>query len=262
MDHGAKERVDGRDGLGNLSSVEKALWILQFVGQAKQRTLAEITATTRLPKSTTVRLLNTLVNAEFLRRTSHGHYAIAIKVWRIGCSAVSYEDVRKDVIPALQRLVDETSETAFYAVYEDGFAVYVEKLDSVQPIRSFTPIGGRSPAYAAASGKALLAWQPAEEIERVADLAQSHTSTTIAGATAIVDHCTEIRTSGYALNRGEWREGVWGVAAPVRGRDGAVVSSIGISGPRERVETNLDGYVDTVRATAKQLSRLFGGEES
>ena len=44
-----------------------------------------------------------------------------------------------------------------------------------------------------------------------------------------------IREQGYAVNRGEWRESVGGVAAPVRDPGGMVIAAIGVSGPIERL---------------------------
>jgi DNA-binding IclR family transcriptional regulator len=41
--------------------------------------------------------------------------------------------------------------------------------------------------------------------------------------------------NGYAINRGEWREGVCGVAAPIKDARGVVIAAIGISGPAERL---------------------------
>lgn len=259
MDQGITEWDFVPEEGAKLTSVEKALLILQFIGQSRECTLSSIISFTGLPKSTAVRLIDTLLNMGFVRRTSHGQYAVAIKVWRIGASAVGYDDVRAHVLPVLQGLVESMGETAHYAVYEHGSAVYVEKIDGLHPIRSYTTVGGRSPAYATATGKALLAWCPREEIRRVGALAERHTESTIAGVDEVTAECDAIRRQGYSVNRGEWRDGVWGVASPVFGRGGQLVAAIGISGPRDRLETNLDQGADVVRAAAHELTKLNGG---
>ena len=43
----------------------------------------------------------------FLRRLGHGEYIVALKLWRIGCAAVDYENVRDTIIPTLRRLVEK-----------------------------------------------------------------------------------------------------------------------------------------------------------
>ena len=62
----------------------------------------------------------------------------------------------------------------------------------------------------------------------------------------------------YAVNRGEWRETVWGIAAPVRNGDGGVVAGIGISGPSTRMKPGIlkDLAAEVVRAAAVVGQRL------
>ena len=252
------EGSDQDRGLNLSRSVAKALAILEFVGLNGESGLAQIAAATKLPKSTLHRLINTLVEEGFLRRTAYGQYRVTVKLWRIGASAVDYEAVRESARDVLEGLVRATSETAHYAVYEGGWAVYVEKIDGVHPIRAYTTVGGRSPAYASATGKALLAWRGANEIAHVGESAERFTSATHVGAEPLLTHAEAIRQAGVAINRGEWRADVWGVGAPVFGPAGDVVAAIGVSGPAARVETNLERYVAAVREAAQRLSSLDG----
>ena len=67
-----------------------------------------------------------------------------------------------------------------------------------------------------------------------------------------------MRRQGYAVNRGEWRASVWGIGAPVFDRHGKVISAVGISGPRERLEPNVDAFAEVVVAAAKELSLRMG----
>lgn len=242
-----------------LSAVEKSLLILQVIGSQPESSLADILEKTGLPKSTAVRMLTTLTRSGFVQRTSHGQYAVSVKVWRIGSMAVGYDDVRAHVIPALKALVAATGETAHYAVYDNGHAVYVEKVDGMHPIRAYTAVGGQSPAYATATGKALLAWQTLEEIRRVAATSQRHTDTTVVGVRNLLAETRAIQRQGYSVNRGNWREGVWGVGSPVFGRGGILLAAVGISGPRDRIENNLNKWVEIVRRTGRELTRLRGG---
>ena len=205
-----------------------------------------------------LRLISTLVELGFLRRTGHGEYGIALKLWRIGCAAVDFEHVRDAIIPTLQKVVDTTSETALYAVYDAGRAVYVEKVEGLHPIRAYASVGGHSPAYATATGKSLFAWQDEAEIRRVAQEAVSFTPTTRTSVEELVRHTAEIRRLGFAVNRGEWREGVWGVAAPIFGRRHELVAALGVTGPRDRIEPQIDDFSSIVREAASNLSSIHG----
>ena len=241
-----------------LSSIAKALGIVEYVGSAGRRSLAELNAHTGLPRSTLLRLVSTLVELGFLRRTSHGKYGIALKLWRIGCAAVDFEHVRDAIIPTLQQVVTTTSETALYAVYDAGRAVYVEKVEGLHPIRAYASVGGHSPAYATASGKSLLAWQEEAEIRRVAHDAVAFTPTTRTSVEELVRHTADIRRLGFAVNRGEWRDGVWGVAAPIFGRRHELVAALGVTGPRDRIEPQIDRVSSIVREAASNLSIIHG----
>ncbi len=236
-------------------SVAKALAIIEYVGLEQLSTIPQLSARTGLPKSTLHRLLGTLVDDGFLYRAAHGHYKVSFKLWRIGASAVDLDSIRQNARHVLVNLVKKTSETAHYSVYENGHAVYVEKMDGLHPIRAYTMLGGHAPAYACATGKAMLAWQREDEIRRVAKNAKRFTRNTVVGELPILREMSRIREMGYAVNQGEWRDGVWGVAAPILEPAGDVLAAIGISGPEERIRAGLDNLAKAVTRAAAELSQ-------
>src|SRR5579872_3451758 len=244
-----------------MSSVAKALLVLECVGLSDRRTLTDIAKDVALPKSTLLRLIHALIARGFLRRTAHGEYAVSLKMWRIGCNALDSGAIRDEVLPLLRRLVERTGETAHYAAYEDGSSVYIEKVDGLHPIRSYTAVGGRSPAYATATGKALLAWRSENEIATVAENGKRWTASTLVGVKKIVANMAEIRRLGYAVNRGEWRESVWGIGAPVFDRYGKGIAAVGISGPGDRVEPSIKTFAEHVCPAAREISRRHGACE-
>jgi IclR family KDG regulon transcriptional repressor len=236
-------------------SVAKALVVLEYVALEGLTTIAQLSERSGLPRSTLHRLIETLIDQGFLCRTAHGHYRVSFKLWRIGSTAVDYDSIRENARAVLNKLVNETSETGHYSVYEDGYAVYIEKLDGLHPIRSYTAIGGRSPAYTTATGKALLAWQNEAEIERIARSARRFTARTMTKPADILAEMKHIREIGYAINRGEWRDGVWGIAAPVLGPDQDILAAVGISGPEDRLKGALEELTAKVCRAASELSQ-------
>lgn len=253
-----EQRSASRD--KGVASVRKALAILDLIAEDGPASLSELGTKTELPKSTLFRLLLTMSEAGFIERTPGGDYALAVKLWRIGARAIDFATLHPLIAGALRDLVDLTSETAHFSVYEGGYAVQVEKVECEHPIRAPTRIGGRSPGYASATGKALLAYQPADEIERVGSLAERHTAATILDADRLAEELAHVRRVGFAINRGEWREGVWSVAAPVFDHRNQVVGSIGVSGPQDRVEPVLEGIVRAVLGRARMMTVSSGGQ--
>jgi DNA-binding IclR family transcriptional regulator len=248
-----------RDSNG-VGSVIKALRILETVGQFGTCSLADIAREVQLPKSTLHRLLATLCDEGYLERRGVAEYAVAVKVWRLGASAVDYGARHAEIAATLRSLVERTGETAHFSVYEDGSAVYVDKADGLHPVRAYTHVGGRSPAYASATGKALLAFQPAAEIARVSEHLETFSDATIADPDGLDVALDAVRRDGYAINRGEWREGVWGVAAPVFGPAGVLSGAVGLSGPRERIEPSLSDYSVIALTAATRLTERTGGQ--
>jgi DNA-binding IclR family transcriptional regulator len=252
-----EQRFASRD--NGVASVRKALAIIDLIAEHGPASLAELATKTGLPKSTLFRLLSTISQAGFVERTPGGQYALAVKLWRVGARAIDFATIHPVVAAALRDLVDLTSETAHFSVYEGGYAVQVDKVECSQPIRAPTRIGGRSPGYASATGKALLAYQSSDEIQRVAGLAERHTAATILGPERLVEELAHVRRVGFATNRGEWREGVWSVAAPVFDHRSQLVGSIGVSGPQNRMEPAFDGIARAVLGRARAMTTSSGG---
>jgi DNA-binding IclR family transcriptional regulator len=229
-----------------------------MVADAGGTSLSELLPRAGLPKSSLLRILGSLVDEGYLDRPSHGNYRPGLKLWRLGCQAIDYDYVRANVLDLLRDLVAQTSESAHYAVYDHGRSAYVEKVDGSNPIQAYTSVGSSSPAYATATGKALLAWQSEDEIRRVLASAETHSSLTITDIDEFLESARAARELGYTVNRGEWRPGVGGIAAPVWDRHGVVIAAIGISGPVERIVAAVDEYAPIVVKTAATLSARLG----
>jgi DNA-binding IclR family transcriptional regulator len=159
----------------------------------------------------------------------------------------------------LQELAARTHETVHLSIFDGADAVYIDKIDGVHPVRAYSRVGGRAPAHCVATGKALLAHQPSEVIANVAAHLERFTPHTITKPEVLYEELKRIRRDGYAINRGQWREGVGGAAAPIRDGSGAVVAAVGISGPTDRLRLKvLRDFVPFVIAAAEKISRGLG----
>ncbi|HZP85634.1 MAG TPA: IclR family transcriptional regulator [Burkholderiales bacterium] len=237
-----------------MTAITKALTILELTAHDDPVSLASLIDATGLPRSTVVRIVGELVDRDFLERAERGHYRAGSMIRALARFSSTDAAINARARAELHTLVELTGETAHYAVYENGCAVYVDKVDGQHPVRAYTQIGGRSPAYATATGKALLAWQSPEEIARVAAGAVAFTKRTHATLAAIEREERKVRAQQLAINRGEWREGVWGIAAPVWGPDGTVIAAFGLSGPEPRIRAKVDHYAALVQKYAAKIA--------
>jgi DNA-binding IclR family transcriptional regulator len=120
-------------------------------------------------------------------------------------------------------------------------------------------VGGRAPAYAVATGKALLAYQAEGYVERYADKLLRHTPSTIVSMPLLKDELRKIARAGYAVNRGEWREGVGGLASPIFNGFDRPVAALGISGPLDRLSiARMEQFAPRVVEAAAGLSKAMG----
>ncbi len=238
----------------------KGLAALEALALSEEpRGVTELARELGVTKSNAHRLLQALVHRGFARNVEHGRYALTLKIWELGANVLARVDVKKAAAPFLQHLVDETGESVHLSVLVEGDVVYLDKIDSPHPVRAYSQIGKRAPAYAVATGKALLAFQPDDDLPRLIGAMERFTAHTAADMDELRKELARVRHLGYAVNRGEWREGVCGLAAPIRDASGAVAASVGISGPASRLPPGvLRNHARVVIDVAASISRALG----
>jgi Bacterial transcriptional regulator len=94
-------------------------------------------------------------------------YHLGIACFAIGQAALGQLDIRRVSLPYLQELNAQTRETIHLTVPFGHSAVYVEKLDSTEPLRIYSRIGAAVPLYCTAVGKVLPVYMSNEERHRI-----------------------------------------------------------------------------------------------
>jgi len=239
----------------------KGLRMLQALSLSdRPRGVTELARELDLTKSNAHRLLKTLVHAGYAQNNAEtAKYSATLKVWELGSHVLSQIDVKSAAGAYLQSLADKTGESVHLSLLVEGSVVYIDKIDSLQPVRAYSQIGKGAPAYCVATGKALLAFQDEGVIERISKKLDDHTSRTITDPEDFKREMARIRQLGYAINRGEWREGVCGVGAPIRDASRQVIAAVGISGPESRMKaTFMREQAPAVIQAADLISRALG----
>ncbi|MFO1197831.1 MAG: IclR family transcriptional regulator [Burkholderiaceae bacterium] len=222
--------------------------------------VTELAARAGLGKSNAHRLLQALVELGYARHDADaGTYSVSIRLWELGSAVLANLDLRRVAEPWMQRLLEDTRETVHLSVLDGDEVVYVHKLDSPEPVRAYSQIGGRAPAHCVATGKAMLAWQDDARLAALSRRLVRHSPRTVTDPGEFLREMARIRQAGWASNRGEWRESVGGVAAPVLDAGGRAIAAIGLSGPIERLrpaacKAAAAGLVDAARGIAAALS--------
>lgn len=221
--------------------------------------ISELAALTKLQRSNVHRILKTFVALGYVRQRPDQLYEATLRVWEMGTRIIERIDVRSVARAELVALVKESGESVHLSRLEALEVLYLDKIDSDNPVRAYTQIGGRAPAYCTATGKVLLAHDAETAAAVAARGLVKHTPRTITHATALRRELAGIREQGFSINSGEWREHVAGLAAPVFDHRGELVAAIGISGPIERLKPKvLRSFAPAVMAAAARTSRALG----
>jgi DNA-binding IclR family transcriptional regulator len=241
------------------STLLKGLTVLEcLAGSEAPRGVSDLARTLDLTKSNVHRTLQTLMAAGYVRTVSSGSYECTLKLFELASSVLARVDVRQAAEPFMRSLAEQTQETVHLSLLDKAEVIYLHKIESPHPVRAYSSIGGRAPAYCVASGKALLAYNK-EVLQTLPDSLPAYTSRTIPTRDKLKRELERVRVQGFAINRGEWREGVCGVAAIVHDAQGKAIASIGISGPADRLNlATLRRFSDMVVDAARGLSRALG----
>lgn len=217
-------------------TIVKAFRVLELLVQAQgPMSLTRLATETGLQKSNVHRLLATLGALGYVLRSEPNLYEPSLRVWEMGQYVYRRLGIASRARPILRHLMEQTGESAHLAIFDRVEIVYIDKVETANPVRAYTVTGGRAPAYCTASGKALLAWQPVDTVRAVADTIVRLTENTLPDHAALAKDLANVRSQGYAINLGEFRDNVAGLAAPVRLGNDEVVAAVGISGPLERL---------------------------
>jgi IclR family transcriptional regulator, KDG regulon repressor len=212
-------------------------------------------------RSNTLRLLRCLEARGYVERDEFKRYSLGLTALRLARVVLRRLDVAEAGQEVLRALGHATGEATHLAVLQGIYIVYLGRVESAAPVRVTHEVGQREPAHCTAVGKALLAYLPASELQRLFPTGRLpiHTSHTLSTLRALRDDLGLVRERGYAFDDEELYEGVRCIAAPVRNHVGTVVASIGVSAPAMRLSAaRRAGVAKLVKEHAEELSERLG----
>ncbi len=252
---------DGSNSKYSVPVVRSTFRILEELSRVEALGLKEITETTRIPKSTVFRILNTLFDMGYLVRDSDRSYRISFALGRLVSDEANSEALRNLALPYMLDLRDKYGETVNLGVRHFDKVTYLEVVPSEFALRLQESRGVSVPAHASALGKAILAFTPQDLVE---DMVRGHhleivTQNTIIDPAEFIAEIKRVRSLGYAFDRGEGSLLATCLGAPIIDLNGVAVAALSISGPSSRFNPKKDSPVvgSMLQATA-DLSRQLG----
>ncbi|NLB11513.1 IclR family transcriptional regulator [bacterium] len=244
-------------------SIKRAALILNTLGsQNKELGISELSRLLDLHKSTVHRMLVTLEDENLVvYNKTLQKYHLGIKLLELGSIAKRQIDIRNIAWPIMQEIAQKTKENVDLNILIDDRRVSIEKIESPHDLRRAIKLGKSLPLYHGGSGKAILAFLPDSEIERIlqkADLAPLGPNA-ITNPGVLKEHLKEIREKGYATSFEERVLGVASIAAPILNEKHYAIASLSISGPIARLTKEKEPlFAMLIKKAASDISKNCG----
>ncbi|WP_371664831.1 IclR family transcriptional regulator [Streptomyces sp. NBC_00280] len=242
-----------------MKSVTRSLRILEAVAQHQPVTVGELTKIFGLPKSTVQRTLVTLAEAGWLRanRKDTTRWEVGARVLAVRPAALQGSSLFAAAREPMVQLRDKVNETIHLSVPDAlQCMVVVDRVDCDHAVRTFHAIGDTSPMHATATGRAVLAHLPKQDVEEfITRGLERYSETTPADPEDLRAELRRIRTDGYAVNRNQYRPDVCAIAAPILDEDGTPLATVAISMPDSRYDAHeLPEWGRLVADTAAEIT--------
>ena len=249
--------------VSSVKTLNKSLLILEILANTPgEIDLSTLTKHTHIPKSTLLRLLNTLKNHNFvLQDPQSRRFRLGWALIRLGKAAEKSFNLIHTVHPYLEDLASQTGETASLILLDGDHAVYVDQVASSNIIRGNPPIGTPLHLHCTAGGKVLLSAFSDIDFEsfiRRTKLTRK-TEKTIVDPLILQEELRKIKKQGYAFDDEETELGGRCAAAPVFNDEGSTVAAVSIMGPSTRIrQSDLPSLARMVKRVAFSASTQLG----
>jgi IclR family acetate operon transcriptional repressor len=243
-----------------VKSVEKTFGILEYLAEHQEpASLGEISESMSTNKSTVRRFMLSLKKLGYIDQDPDSRlYKLSPKITLLGRGIQEDITLTSLAAPYMDNLAHVTGETVNLGFIEGAEVYYIDKRESPHRLRLCVEVGGVGPIHATALGKAMLAYLPKEEVDRIFSSGAELTKLTRYTITTWAEFDRElelIRTEGVSYDREEMIDGLYCVGAPIF-LDEDVIAAVSISTPTTRMnEQRIELFIQLVRDQSTKLSK-------
>lgn len=249
---------DGRHGSAP-SILSKAFAMLgAFDPEHPTLTLSQVSMRSGLPKSTTHRIVQMLLELGALGRNGDDYW-LGPQMFLFGARSLEFT-IRDAATPFMERLAAQTGHVVQLAVLREGDVVYLAKCGQLTDLTPVS-VGDRLPPHATAIGKALLAFSTQPTIDAVLcrELAKL-TDNTITDASVLSKELNRVRARRIATDDEEVQRGLRCIATPICTVSQLAVAAISIAFPKSA--TYDSGFVPALQTMSTTISRALRRSEA
>lgn len=246
----------------SVPALERGLRVLECLADSQLGlTLAQITRSMDLPKSTVHCLLLTFQRSGYVQREdATGRYRLGGGLFRLANVALPALPVREQAAPLLRALAEKTRLTVHMAALDHDELVLIARMSLSGAVAPATWIGRRMDFHCTAVGKAVLAWAERDDIERLIRKhgMLRHNDNTIVSLRRLLADLEQVRRQGYAIDDEEEEIGMRCLGAPVVSQNGRVEAAVSLVGTTAQIDgESLPALARQVVGAACSISALL-----
>lgn len=242
--------------------VLRALQVMERIVESTQPvTLGQLAMRIGIPKATLARIVDTLVANNYLspitgdRGLMPGPRAVHLALGTIGNSAF-----KRTCRAVLRTLVQSLGETCNLTGLDGDRVVYIERVETAEPLRFHVEPGSRHPLHCTAGGKLFLSQLSRLERNQLLDRLPltNMTPSTITDRKLLDAELDRLATKRIGTDNEEFIRGMVGVAVPVLGGNDKIVAAVVCHAATARLGLGeLIEFVPKMRAASRQLQGLL-----
>ena len=251
---------DSADALTATPTVRLFLFLEAMARLSCHFTLQDMVNETGMPKPSVHRVLQQLEAAHIVQRDGdERHYTLAPRMRRIAGDLLMHDNLYAARHAILRNLREQVGESCNLTAFHNGEVLYLDRVETVAPLRFYLQQGSRVPAHCSATGKLFLANMPARQQRMLIDSAplERYTPNTITTAKALQQELVQTQQQGFGVDNEEFLPGLVCLAVLVPSASGNPHLGVAMQGPSVRLPVKtLSKHLPALQAAAKALAKL------
>ncbi|MGC5224784.1 IclR family transcriptional regulator [Micromonospora sp. DT81.3] len=244
-------------------AADQTLRILSFLAHQRGPVAARTIATALgIPRSSVYHLLGALETHRFVvHLPDDRRWGLGVAAFELGGGYARQEPLARLGRPLLAELVDRAGESAHLAVMTGREVLYIVEERAPRRTALVTDVGVRLPGHLTASGRAMLAALPREQVRALYPDAAAFADRTGRGPARpgeLREVLREVRARGFAIEDGEVTLGLGSVGVAVLDHVDWPIAAVAVTYASDGVP-DAAALAALVRPTAAELGRRIRG---
>ncbi|HLR72859.1 MAG TPA: IclR family transcriptional regulator [Pseudogracilibacillus sp.] len=244
-----------------LKTLDNAIQVLNCFTKEKQAWgVRELARELDMSHTAINRILKTYEKNGLLRQnTETQKYYLGLKFLEFSQLIGEVTSITEDILPMMKQIMGKTKESVYLTWKENYEGVTLAIAESEERIKFSVSVGSRTPLYAGASCKVMMAFLLEEEQQEIIETGlKRFTTNTVLDEDVLMEQLEDIKAKGWSYTCGEYSNQVFGLGVPLFDRTGNAVASITIAGPEYRLtEQKKEEMIQILLEDTKEIQQMI-----